>query len=461
LSKEEFMHSLKRRATQATLFTCAVVLASSGTSVAAPTYWPETILHTFQATSTTDGEYPSAIAGDMRGFIYGVTNVGGYGRGTAYRLAPGEPGGPWNESQLHIFSHLDGHYPDSILVAKDGSLYGATGEGGTVNNEYGGNGTIFHLTRSGNTWNETILYNFQGSSDGADPSGPLTFDLHGAIYGTTLGGGKYKAGTVYKLSPPRPGRDTWTKTVLYTFGAPGDGANPNGGVIQDERGALYGTTEDGGIRNTIYPQGAGIVFKITPAKDQTTGPSTWKETIVHGFTGANGDGATLFGNLIADRDGALYSTTLQGGLVQGSNCEFGCGTVFKLARSSSDRSSWTESILYDFTGFNGDGAQPVAGLAADRQGTLYGTTTDGGIGNGGSGCGTVFALSPPVSGQASWTESVLHAFVCFTGDGQTPGSDLLLDPRGNVYGTAFYGGFRAPSNAPGNGIVFKLTKPAM
>jgi uncharacterized repeat protein (TIGR03803 family) len=457
-----------RIATRAALFTCAIALTSAGTSFGSPvsnpsptalshqaatTTWTETILHTFQATSTTDGHYPIGVTIDGYGDLYGLTNDGGtYNRGTAYILAPLSATGTWNEVQLHSFHLVDGSYPVGTLIAADGSIYGATQRGGIYNDAYGGEGTVFRLTRSGNTWNETVLYNFRGvSGDGAYPTGPLIMDRYGALYGTTGLGGTRNAGTVYKLSPPAKGNTSWTETVLHSFGASGDGGTPNAGVIMDTRGALYGTAEQGGIRNTAYSYGGGIVFKLTPPTDNQT---TWTETVLHAFTGINGDGATPFGNLIADREGALYSTTLNGG-ASGTNCEFGCGIVFQLPPPAHGQTAWTENIIYNFTGFNGDGAQPVAGLVADRQGVLYGTTTGGGLTNGG---GTAYALTPPTYGQTTWTESILHTFgPILSGDGFVPTSTLAIDKLGNLYGTTSTGGY----GNPGNGIVFKLTRPAM
>jgi uncharacterized repeat protein (TIGR03803 family) len=176
-----------------------------------------------------------------------------------------------------------------------------------------------------------------------------------------------------------------------------DGATPLAGLIADNRadnrGALYGTTAGGGTGNN------GTVFKLTPpAKGQTA----WTETVLYHFTGGS-DGSLPYAGLIADNSGALYGTTQQGG----SGCPpNGCGTVFKLTPSAKGQTAWTETVLYRFTG-GSDGATPRAGLFADKQGVLYGTTTVGGGQSGCPqftalfvGCGTVFKLTPPPVGAS-------------------------------------------------------------
>jgi uncharacterized repeat protein (TIGR03803 family) len=107
---------------------------------------------------------------------------------------------------------------------------------------------------------ETVLYRFTGGSDGANPIAGLIADNTGALYGTTQGGGTGNAGTVFKLTPPAKGQTAWTETVLYNFCSQpscSDGLSPQTGLIADERGTLYGTTLSGGS------SGAGTVFKLT------------------------------------------------------------------------------------------------------------------------------------------------------------------------------------------------------
>ena len=210
-----------------------------------------------------------------------------------------------------------------------------------------------------------------------------------------------------------------TETVLYSFGSTvTDGYSLFAGLVMDKDGNLYGTTLYGGAG------GAGTVFKVTPSG---------KETILHGFTYFTGDGVEPSAGLILDQEGNLYGTTFQGGANN-------LGAVFELT------SDGTETVLYSFGSQSGDGTYPAASLTMDKRGNLYGTTQHGGgTTNCYQGCGTVFKLTR--SGQ----ETVLHSFGVKPGDGIQPLAGLVLDDRGNLYGTTFLGG------AVGIGTVFKLT----
>jgi uncharacterized repeat protein (TIGR03803 family) len=274
---------------------------------------------------------------------------------------------------------------------------------------------------------ETVLHSFAGGSDGADPEAGLIADEQGALYGTTFAGGSSNNGTVFKLTPHANGRTDWTKAVLYSFCSQpscSDGAVPIAGLIADDSGALYGTTSGGGAGSN------GTVFKLTPP--------AWTETVLYNFCSqpSCSDGVGPVAGLIADKSGALYGTTHAGG-------SSGNGTVFKLTPPA-----WTETVLYSFLG-GSDGGAPRAGLIADEQDTLYGTTTGGGIANN----GTVFKLTPPTKGQSAWKETVLHRFCSQPGcsDGSGPVAGLTADERGVLYGTTGGGG------SSGVGTVFNLT----
>jgi uncharacterized repeat protein (TIGR03803 family) len=286
------------------------------------------------------------------------------------------------------------------------------------------------------------LYTFKGGTDGANPSAGLIFDAAGNLYGTTAKGGVSHDGVVFKLTLNADG--SWTESVLHSFtGA--DGANPHAGLIFDAAGNLYGTTSNGGTSN------AGTVFKLTPNSD-----GSWKESVLHSFTGA--DGASPQAGLIFDAAENLYGTTNAGG---DPTC--GCGVVFKLTANLNG--SWTESVLKSFTAvvYGGnlvpgpDGGNPQAGLIFDAAGNLYSTTREGGgnICPAPSPCGVVFKLAPNPDG--SWTESVLHSFGYM--DGYFPSDSLIFDHSGNLYGTAFAGpgSTNACPSPDGCGVVFKLT----
>jgi uncharacterized repeat protein (TIGR03803 family) len=176
--------------------------------------------------------------------------------------------------------------------------------------------------------------------------------------------------------------------------------------------------------------------------------------VLHVFTGKNGDGAVPFGNLILDDGGDLYGTTQEGGRAKYCGVGFtGCGTAFRLTPRSGG--AWTETILYNFGSYDGDGTFPHAGLIFDGSGNLYGTTGAGGT----KGAGTVFKLTP--SSRGEWTESVMHNFAGYPSDGGGPVASVSFDAEGNLYGTTSVGGTGGGGSYGGyqsfGGTVFKIT----
>jgi len=302
---------------------------------------------------------------------------------------------------------------------------------------------------------ETVLYSFQGAPNGGSPSGALSADASGNLYGATSVGGTGSClagaenegcGTIYQLSPPPTGQTGWTEKVLYSFKAGTDGADPQAGLATGTGGVLYGTTTGGGDSDN-----QGVVFQLTPP---AAGKTAWVEKVLYRFAGGS-DGAQPYAGLVADASGALYGTTTTGG---GGTCPAnpgasGCGTVFKLTPPAKGQTAWAEQVLYVFKGGTLDGFNPQAGLIADSAGDLYGTTTYGG-GSGCStfGCGVAFKLSPPATGKTQWTETVIYRFRILN-NGQHPKAGLLTGPAGSLYGAASAGGYK------GNGVVFQLTPP--
>jgi uncharacterized repeat protein (TIGR03803 family) len=258
---------------------------------------------------------------------------------------------------------------------------------------------IVVLLLAGGAWagTEQVLYSFAGGSDGASPydTGVLARDSSGNFFGTTYQGGSCGAGTVFEVS------SAGDESVLHNFCLGGDGGYPFGGVILDSSGNVYGTAEAGG------PLNGGMVFELKRASN-----GQWNETVLHSFSGPDGKGP--FDGLIMDAAGNLYGTASEGG----THAAFG-GVVFEIS------SSGTYSVLYNFCSLAGcaDGQLPLGGLAMDRKGNLYGTTSEGGVG----GMGTVFEVAK--SGNA-WTETVLHSFAGGVSDGADPlyGS-LILSTR--------------------------------
>lgn len=216
--------------------------------------------------------------------------------------------------------------------------------------------------------------------------------------------------------------------MLYSFTGPPDGAAPGyGDLIFDHAGNIYGTTEGGGS-GCGGGHGCGTVYELTPSG------GGWTEKILYNFSGIDGDGATPVSGVIFDDVGNLYGTT------SGAGGTGAAGTVYELSPSGG---GWTETVLYSFHG--SDGAQPFAGLTLDSSGNLYGATTDGGSGGG----GTVFELIP--SG-GNWTLKTLYSF---TGNDYCgPVNTLVMDKAGALYGTTTCDG------AYGYGSAFKLTPSA-
>jgi hypothetical protein len=295
--------------------------------------------------------------------------------------------------------------------------------------------------------NEVVVYKFLGGEDGENPfTAGLVTDPSGNFYGTVAGSTLHGTGLgdVFELSPPATAGGSWTHTVLYDFQGGDDGSQPWDGVVRDANGNLFGTTLRGG-KGTCFSFGCGTVFELSPP---AAVGGAWTHTVLYEFQGA-ADAGYPYGNVILDRAGNLYGVTDLGGT-------FGLGAVFQLQPPNVVGGTWTEKVLYSFQGGT-DGANPYASLYIDSSGNLYGTTTGGGItACKGVGCGTVFLLAPPLTGNGNWTETVLYSFGG-SPDGWSPAAPLIADVSGNLYGTAAEGGAGSCTN--GCGIVFELVRP--
>ncbi len=224
--------------------------------------WTEKVLYSFGSTDSDAAVPYRALIFDAAGNLYGTTYFGGqYGYGTVFQLAPSAKG-QWTEKVLHSFDLNDGGYPESTLVFDAaGNLYG------TTSSFLGRAGAVFKLARGAHgEWKETVLHEFAklfGTNDGNTPIAGLIFDAAGNLYGTTLQGGDYGSGTVFKLTRGKKGK--WTEKVVYSFNHDDDwGGGPWASVILDNAGNLYGTTVLGGDRNNYCLTGCGTVFEITP-----------------------------------------------------------------------------------------------------------------------------------------------------------------------------------------------------
>jgi uncharacterized repeat protein (TIGR03803 family) len=316
-----------------------------------------------------------------------------------------------SETVLYTFTgHADGATPNAPLLRDDdGNLYGTATFGGNLNDcDDQGCGTVFKLSKNGEL---TALYAFTGGKDGSLPNGPLVRDAEGNLYGTTQEGGAHGWGVVFKVTPSSK------ETVLYSFGSQAeDGALPMAGLVRDSAGNLYGTTFAGGGNCPGY--GCGTVYEVTPSG---------AEKILWRFGHLTNDGLNpYYTTLIRDKQGNLYGTTHYGGANPGPDGT-GLGTVFKVT------SSGEEKVLYSFTGGT-DGAFPYAGLAQDAKGNLYGTTG-----------GSVFEIT------TSGKEKTIYDFQGSSGDGSDSTANLLRDANGDLNGTTFQGG------SYDGGTVFRVT----
>jgi uncharacterized repeat protein (TIGR03803 family) len=342
-------------------------------------------LYAFQYNSATTSSYPDGaipmaeLIEGADGNYYTTTSIGGAGTcpGEVEDQIPGcgavvkiTPAGAL--SVLYSFPYdtststaPNGWFPQAGLVqGKDGNFYGVATEGGTGGvacadtTGLSGCGTVFKLTKTGTL---TVLHSFCGGSgcgslttDGAGPTGRLVFGANGALYGTTQTGGIYNGfynqGTIFRITT------TGVYTVLHVFsgnfGSEPDGANPAAGLTLASNGDFYGTTTAGGASKE------GTVFKMTPAD---------KLTLLHSFTGSS-DGSMPIGALVQASDGNLYGTCYSGG----AN---GTGTAFRITTKG------VFTKIYDFAAEAAPGNigyLPRAGLIQASDGNLYGTAWQGG-----------------------------------------------------------------------------------
>ncbi len=384
------------------------------------------VLHSFS--NSPDGSQPwSGLARDAAGNFYGTTTMGGdYGFGMVFRVV--KRGSGWILEPLYSFPDPgqgnDGATPNApVVIGPGNSLYGTTTTGG------GNQGIVFKLSPPPRVcettlcpWTETVLYRFTGGADGGNPYSPVILDAAGNVYGTTQSGGAANLGTAFEVSPSGSG---WTETVLYSFTGIPDGSQPESGLLLDSAGNLYGTTADGGADNS------GTVFQLVNSG------SGWTENILYSF--GPQDGYAPYGGLILDSAGNLYGTT--------AYSYVGDGTVFELSPDGGGQ--WNFATLSFLASGAAGTPGPVGTLLMDNSGNLYGTTFEGGLaGCGfGSGCGTVFELSPD---SGDWNYYLLYQYTGES-DGGFPVDGLVRDAEGNLYGAGFGGG------SSGNGVVFEWT----
>jgi len=299
------------------------------------------VLYSFAGGS--DGANPHGSLIQARdGNFYGVTVAGGdFGHGVIFMLTPAG-----TESVLHAFgSGAGAQDPYGTLVqASDGNFYGMSVHGGAY-----GLGAVYLIRPDGS---ELVIHSFGNGADGQGPFGSLIQASDGNLYGMTASGGAYGGGIAFSLTLQG------TETVLHSFGSGSDGAAPHGSLLQASDGNFYGLTSGGGAN------GMGAAIRISAAG---------AESVLASF-GAGNDGASPSGDLLQGSDGNLYALASAGG----AN---GAGAVLELSLSGA------EAVLYSFAG-GGDGQQPAGSLIEGPDATLYGTTSGGRAGEG----GTVFRI---------------------------------------------------------------------
>jgi uncharacterized repeat protein (TIGR03803 family) len=374
----------------------------------------ETVLHAF--TGGKDGASPAAGLVWSGGNLYGTTAYGGeYGGGTLFvTYANG------NETVLATLYPAYGNTPLDAPIVGGHTYFEGLGQEFLLTASGSGCGSIVVAT---NTGYAIPVYFFTGT-DGCSPMGRLVRAGGETFYGTASGGGAYGAGTIFEIAHIGVYLQ-YRCTLVYSFTGGADGGAPQGTLIRDQQGNLYGTTSSGGT------YGFGTVFELNGAG----------ETVLYSFQGGT-DGANPTGDLLLDSKGNFYGTTSDGGT-------FGLGTVYKLSANG------METVVYSFAG-GSDGASPAAGVIKDGNENLYGTTVYGGSDavcnqyQPLNGCGTVFEVS------AKGGETVLYSF---TGgaDGGEPYGKLTRDKQGNLYGTTSQGGYFGNCSELGCGLVFELT----
>lgn len=365
------------------------------------------VLHAF--TGNHDGGQPFAgLIFDQHGYLYGTTLEGGaYNLGVIFQMKPFH--GQWTVGVLHSFrgAQFDVQGPaGDLTIGPNGSFYLFTSFGGNGSCQ-GGCGTVYNVRPPQNPcktttceWATSILYSFQGHSDGAGPTDAPIFDSQGHLYGTTCCGGPANYGTVFQLTHTSSG---WTESILHTFSGP-DGVGPSG-LALDAAGNLYGSTQAGGSDNN------GTVYQLVPSG------GGWSENLLYSFPDVN---QSLPTPVILDPAGNIYGTTINE-----------AGTIWQLARSGSQ---WQFGTLE---------SSSANQLTMDAAGNLYAATWSGGSNHNGS----IIKLTPSAGG---WIYTDLYDFQDGD-DGALPWGKLLIDSQGNLYGTASTGG------AYGRGTVWELT----
>jgi len=391
-------------------------------------YAGEKVLYTFQG--GTDGFLPNAaLIQDQAGNFYGTTYYGGDlscvpsdGCGTVFELSPDGHGG-WTEAVLYRFAGgADGQNPVAGLILDgQGNLYGTSALGAKCPKNCG---SVFELSPQGGSWKFTILHTFKGGTDGQYPDGGLLMDSAGSLYGTTISGGASSRGLAFRLANTN---GAWKLKKLYSFSGGTDGGDPAGTLVFGSDGSIYGLTLYGGA------YGQGVLYKVF-----INVKGNWKEKVLYSFKGGK-SGAHPYG-LSLDSAGKLYGFA--------TNTP-GWGFVFQFSQNRTGK--WSKKDIYKLGQPRGGGPSgPRGGLLVDAGGNVFGMA-GGGIT---PSSGTLYKLTPQADGK--FAETLLYSFQGGS-DGIGPNGPPIMDASGNLYGVTAAGGGGCSGLASGCGTVFEFT----
>ena len=395
------------------------------------------ILHNF---TSDEGSPLPGLAITQEGKVYGATESGGTdGLGLAYQLS-GTSLRNWTFNPLYSFlGGTNGQHPLPGIIGPDGALYGTADGGvqscGSSGNEYCG--VVYRLTPGPTacfaalcSWSDNVIYRFTGDPNGWQPNGNLVFDHGGNLYGTTTSGGAYGQGAIYELTPSGGGR--WSETVIYSFTG-GNNAQPDS-LLLGQDGNLYGTTA------IDWPNDPGVIFQLVHSG------GSWTETIISSFDGCvfSGDGGDCYPLLIQESSGnffGLYDYTEY--LCRNNNCFwYTLGRIFMMSPSQSGwRFTPLDDTYSDEQYCGGDwcyepGGATFSDLAVDSAGNLYSAS---GTGEPAGSYSYIFKLLQPF-----YDETLIEG----------PFGNVEVDAGGNLYGTT--GG---PTCGNSYGTVWQLTQP--
>jgi uncharacterized repeat protein (TIGR03803 family) len=384
-----------------------------------------TTLYNFHTGMPGVGPY-GQIVRDRSGAIYGIVSDAPYGNGAVYEITPrtGKAAILW-----HFAPGPVGFYPAPGLTQGVGrTFFGATDA--NRNGENYGSGAVFSLSVTKKTGTATAISDFNSRmSPGEYPDGSVNVAPNGDVFAITSSGGTDQGGygAIIRFSPRTGGHAGYKQDLLYSFTGQADGFYPEQHMLLSRSGALYGTAL-ASSNGQVFPT---PVFQLAPPKHAN---GAWAFSLIWQFPDTDcADGPV---QMIEGPDGTIYSPCSDN-IGKDGNAP---GNIFSLTPPAQGKTAWTKQVLWKFHGRK-DGGHPHTGLVLDAHGNLYGTTSQGN--------GTIFRLTPPVSGKGHWTETTLWTFS--GADGNAPSSPLVLTPAGTLIGTTSAGG---TSNG---GTLFELT----